>query len=315
MGSYVDDIKEFGTTISHDTGVALDAVSRATSSPSTAPSASASQDPGMAAISDGLSSFVSGISEIAQGVAKELSEAIPTNASRSSTPGPVGESLSSTLTMAQVQEKMNSQEEQEFARWMESFDLKSQESEIVTLLAENSSFQTLHAQLVPKELGDAEFWGRYYYKLEQALKKEEKRLALLNRTKSLASQMNNAEFSWDDDLEAPEETVPATEEPKASIEQTPAADSSSTPPSAQPASESQVSEVETPTSEQVSTIQPDTQDLSQPDIAAVPETKLAVDVTPVQPQQAADSSTIKATTASAEVTMPADTGDDVFEWS
>jgi hypothetical protein len=190
VDAYVEEIKEFGTTISHDTSAAIDAVTERAANVS-APSRESLH---LNEISQGITTFMSGVTQLAQGVATELSELSP---DRSSSPGPSADSAS--FTAAQLQEKMNTQDELEFREWLKSFDLASKSTETASLLASNSSIFTLHQQLVPGDLSSEEFWGRYYYKLEQAAKKEEKRLQLLDKTKKhLASPLDESEFSWDE---------------------------------------------------------------------------------------------------------------------
>lgn len=139
-------------------------------------------------ISEGISGFISGMTELAQGVAKELQEVrIGSNSpSRDST----------TVSISELQDKLNSRDEKLFLEWLATFDLDSKMSEISSLLASNESVLALHQQLVPSELSSEEFWGRYFYKTEQATKKEKDRQQLLSK---MASKVSEADLSWDDD--------------------------------------------------------------------------------------------------------------------
>jgi hypothetical protein len=187
---YVSDIKEFGSTISHDTSAAIESVAHRVES-----AASNATTDGVAAplanIKSGVTSFVSGMSEMAQGVVQELGEIQIPSASPSE--------ASTGLSTAQLQEKLSSADEIAFQQWMASFDVESKKGEISQLLAHNSSVLSLFQQLVPNDLSHEEFWGRYFFKLDQAAKKEEQRAAILSKTKLMASKLSEPEFSWDDD--------------------------------------------------------------------------------------------------------------------
>ena len=124
------------------------------------------------------------------------------NARRS--PSPAFPNDSSSLSLIQLQERLNSQEEVEYTRWMETYNGEKHVEEISTLLSNNASIKALFTQLVPSELSEQEFWGRYFFKVERAQKKEERRLVLLDKTKQIATEMSNVDFGWDDDLEPPE---------------------------------------------------------------------------------------------------------------
>jgi len=163
----VEDIKEFGSTIKNDTSVALEAVTaQATpATPSTPSSSHTGDSVTLATLSDGFSSFVSGMSDLAQGVAKELNEVRLSTSSPSSS----HDVSSPSISMTELQEKLNSSEEKQFADWLGTFEMESRRAEISELLAANASVLALHQQLVPSELSSEEFWGRYFYKTGASL--------------------------------------------------------------------------------------------------------------------------------------------------
>lgn len=160
----------------------------------------------LSSIKSGISTFMSGVSEMAHGVVQELGEIRMVNGSPSPSSMPI--------TAAQLEEKLNSAEEQRFKEWMASFNLEERQNDISQLLANNSSVQALYQQLVPNELNVEEFWGRYFFKLDQEMKKEEYRAALLSKTKAMASKLSESEFSWDDEDQEVQEAQPSEEDDK-----------------------------------------------------------------------------------------------------
>lgn len=192
------DIKEFGTAIQSDTSKALESVAASVSDPET----TSSEDSGLLSVNSikqGLSKFASGVSEMAHEVAREFE----TNSSSS-------DALSPAFASS-ISEKLDSKEEHAFKAWLATFDMGSKQTEIATLLSTNSPIYALHQQLVPAELTSEEFWGRYFYKTEQAAKKEESRLQLLERSKLITTKMSESEFSWEDDDDPAEAEETKTE--------------------------------------------------------------------------------------------------------
>lgn len=116
----------------------------------------------------------------------------------SSTSRSAGETSSS---LSSLKIDINPKDEEAYKVFMENFDLESKKQEIASLLASNTAVHALYQQLVPNELSADEFWGRYFWKNEENAKKENSRVALLNKTKALATKMSEEEFKWDDDEE------------------------------------------------------------------------------------------------------------------
>lgn len=221
MESYVEDIKEFGSTIKSDTSAALEAAATNLNQPAS-PSSDGTGGGAMASISEGFSSFVSGMSELAQDMANELNDA------RLSSPSPARDP--NAITAAELHEKLNSTEEKEFEDWLVSFDMEQRRDEIAELLATNTAVLALHQELVPSELSSEEFWGRYFFKLEKAAKKESDRQLLLSK---MASNVSEAELSWNNEFADEEKEVDATVQAgdDREVEQDEAAPSADTQPS------------------------------------------------------------------------------------
>lgn len=90
----------------------------------------------------------------------------------------------------------NQKNDEEFEKWCEKFQLSSKSSETSQILSTNSVIFELYQSLVPNELSPEDFWARYYFKYNQALQKETKRLEVLSKAENVYKQEEL--FSWDE---------------------------------------------------------------------------------------------------------------------
>lgn len=230
---------------------------------------------------------------MAHGVAQELGEI------RGATVSPNPAHMS--LTAAQMEEMLNSAEEGRFKEWMATFKLEERQTDISQLLANNSAVQSLYQQLVPNELTLEEFWGRYFFKLDQEAKKEEYRAALLSKTKAMASRLSESEFSWDDQ---DQETQPSQETDKKDETFSAASPLLETAPSASNDESDQINKSEAPQREPTPATTPQTEDKMEtpaPLVGGLPEAPVADE-------------TAQGTSSTSHAPKQEES-EDVFEWS
>ncbi|XP_033645052.1 BSD domain-containing protein 1-like [Asterias rubens] len=84
--------------------------------------------------------------------------------------------------------------------WLASFDTDEYKGEISDLLVANTDVRAIYTKLVPAVVSNADFWGRYFYKVDQLKQDEARRAALMERADMTSSQtLDDEELQWDDD--------------------------------------------------------------------------------------------------------------------
>lgn len=78
---------------------------------------------------------------------------------------------------------------QEFASWLERFDLKKHEDNVQRILETSTDVREFYDKLVPQELSRERFWQRYFYRVDKLKEMESKRAAALR----LRQQQENDE--------------------------------------------------------------------------------------------------------------------------
>jgi len=85
-----------------------------------------------------------------------------------------------------------------FSKWREEVDITAHKGQIDETLASNPEIKNLHARMVPRVVDDDLFWSRYLFALAKLEKEEERRVALLQKSKA-AEKEEEAEWSDNDD--------------------------------------------------------------------------------------------------------------------
>lgn len=89
------------------------------------------------------------------------------------------------------------EDKEEFYEWLKNFKLESKAEDISNLLSSNQGINDLYRNLVPDTLTPQEFWGRYYFKLQQSQLKEQKRIELMEKAEKMIKLEDDIE--WDND--------------------------------------------------------------------------------------------------------------------
>ncbi|XP_063968640.1 BSD domain-containing protein 1-like [Lytechinus pictus] len=88
----------------------------------------------------------------------------------------------------------------DYKEWMESFNVESFKGEISELLVVNTDVRALYTKLVPAAVSHVEFWGRYFYRVEQLREDEKRRRALKERADMTSSQkFEEEDLGWGDE--------------------------------------------------------------------------------------------------------------------
>ncbi|XP_030838848.1 BSD domain-containing protein 1 [Strongylocentrotus purpuratus] len=88
----------------------------------------------------------------------------------------------------------------EFKEWMESFNVENFKGEISELLVVNTDVRALYTKLVPAAVSHVEFWGRYFYRVQQLREDENRRRALKERADMTSSQkFEEEDLGWGDE--------------------------------------------------------------------------------------------------------------------
>lgn len=89
-----------------------------------------------------------------------------------------------------------------YEKWLDGTDLEEQKSEIASLLVDCPEMRALYTQLVPAVISHAQFWSRYFYKVEK-LEREEKRRAALKARADMSAMVDDqdGDLGWGDDDE------------------------------------------------------------------------------------------------------------------
>uniref|UniRef100_UPI00398E6329 BSD domain-containing protein 1-like isoform X2 n=1 Tax=Pristiophorus japonicus TaxID=55135 RepID=UPI00398E6329 len=91
-----------------------------------------------------------------------------------------------------------SKPDEQYNFWLSSFNLEDEKCAISELLVNSPPIRDLYAQLVPSEVTHADFWCRYFYRVNQLHQEEARRAALKER----AEQTTYSEdLKWEDDEE------------------------------------------------------------------------------------------------------------------
>ncbi|CAI6001180.1 unnamed protein product [Closterium sp. NIES-64] len=86
----------------------------------------------------------------------------------------------------------------DFAKWVESFDLKNREADVEAVLKDNAFMQELQSRIVPLIVERETFWTRYFYRLYRLQQAEDARADLVKR----ATTSEEEDLSWDVDDDA-----------------------------------------------------------------------------------------------------------------
>nr|XP_039270880.1 BSD domain-containing protein 1-like [Styela clava] len=84
--------------------------------------------------------------------------------------------------------------ENEYHSWSPNFNLEDKKTEISSLMLDCSQIRSLYTKLVPTAVSHCDFWARYYFKLHQHEKAEERRALLVER-----AQKTHDDIEWDDE--------------------------------------------------------------------------------------------------------------------
>ncbi|XP_038056917.1 BSD domain-containing protein 1-like [Patiria miniata] len=96
--------------------------------------------------------------------------------------------------------------------WLLSFDTDKYKGDISDLLVSNTDVRAIYTKLVPAVVSNADFWGRYFYKVHQLEQDEARRTALKERADMTSSQtFDIEELQWDEDEEDSSATVGSLE--------------------------------------------------------------------------------------------------------
>ncbi|CAI5511603.1 unnamed protein product [Closterium sp. Naga37s-1] len=87
---------------------------------------------------------------------------------------------------------------EDFAKWVESFDLKNREADVEAVLKDNAFMQELQSRIVPLIVERETFWTRYFYRLYRLQQAEDARADLVKR----ATTSEEEDLSWDVDDDA-----------------------------------------------------------------------------------------------------------------
>jgi len=88
----------------------------------------------------------------------------------------------------------------DFLIWKKEFNLQSKTDEISRILSEREKVRESHSKLVPVTVSYSDFWERYYYKLNKLQQEDERRAALVKRATNSAHS-DEEQFSWDEEEE------------------------------------------------------------------------------------------------------------------
>lgn len=97
--------------------------------------------------------------------------------------------------------------EEEYFMWLPSFNAEEKKSEISTLMLDCSQIRSLYTKLVPSAVSHSDFWARYFFKLHQHAKAEERRAMLVERARKA-----HDDIEWDDEDDDPVQ-IRNTQEP------------------------------------------------------------------------------------------------------
>lgn len=82
----------------------------------------------------------------------------------------------------------------EFNAWLPDFDLEKRKNEISSLMLDCTQIRSLYTKLVPTAVSHRDFWARYFFRIHQHEKAEERRAMLVER-----AHKTHDDIEWEDD--------------------------------------------------------------------------------------------------------------------
>ncbi|XP_069126162.1 BSD domain-containing protein 1-like [Argopecten irradians] len=83
-----------------------------------------------------------------------------------------------------------------FQEWVKNFSMDEVKGDVSELLVSKVEVRALYTKLVPSEISHADFWQRYFYKVNQLHLDEARKLALMKRAER--AEVKEDSISWDD---------------------------------------------------------------------------------------------------------------------
>ncbi|XP_033736699.1 BSD domain-containing protein 1-like [Pecten maximus] len=83
-----------------------------------------------------------------------------------------------------------------FQEWVKTFSMDGVKGDVSELLVSKVEVRALYTKLVPSEISHADFWQRYFYKVNQLHLDEARKLALMKRAER--AEVKEDSISWDD---------------------------------------------------------------------------------------------------------------------
>ncbi|XP_060070353.1 BSD domain-containing protein 1-like [Ylistrum balloti] len=83
-----------------------------------------------------------------------------------------------------------------FKEWVKNFSMDEVKGDVSELLVSKVEVRALYTKLVPSEISHADFWQRYFYKVNQLHLDEARKLALMKRAER--AEVKEDSISWDD---------------------------------------------------------------------------------------------------------------------
>jgi len=147
--------------------------------------------------------FTSGVSSILGGISKMLIIEPDSDDDAIEIKAPVFDRVEKRLHSLQIDPSTYSTDPkgslENYHKWKDEFILENVKGQISQLLVENSQIRSLYTQMVPSSVSHADFWQRYFYKVNELEENEARRIALKQRVENVDNESNSLE--WDDDWE------------------------------------------------------------------------------------------------------------------
>ncbi|OWF48621.1 BSD domain-containing protein 1 [Mizuhopecten yessoensis] len=83
-----------------------------------------------------------------------------------------------------------------FQEWVKTFSMDEVKGDVSELLVSKVEVRALYTKLVPSEISHADFWQRYFYKVNQLHLDEARKLALMKRAER--AEVKEDSISWDE---------------------------------------------------------------------------------------------------------------------
>lgn len=84
--------------------------------------------------------------------------------------------------------------ESEFHMWLPTFNMEEKKNEISSLMLDVSQIRAIYTKLVPSAVSHCDFWMRYFFKIHQHEKAEERRALLVER-----AHKTHDDIGWEDE--------------------------------------------------------------------------------------------------------------------